>query len=118
MRDEWPSVPEETVLTLKRRRNTCVLEQWTVSRDGNAFTVHHFWMDNGQPWQEIRAGTGFTDLAGALERIPELRTLSRGAISEYTVVTAAMDPPVLVSMRPSRDARGAGRSAGRLGHPN
>lgn len=92
MRDEWPNVPEETILTLKRRRNTSALEQWTASKDGNALTVHHFWMDNGQPWQEILAGTGFTDLADALERIPELRTLSRGTISEYTVVTAAMDP--------------------------
>ncbi len=107
MRDEWPSVPEETILTLKRRRNTCALEQWTASKDGNALTVHRFSMDNGQPWREIRAGKGFMDLAEALKRIPELRTLSRGTISEYTVVTAAMDPPVLVSMLEASEEGGA-----------
>ncbi len=46
-------------------------------------------------------------LAEALERIPELRTLSRGTISEYTVVTAAMDPPVLVSMLDASEGGGA-----------
>ena len=107
MKDEWPSVPEETILMLKRRRNTSALEQWTASKDGNALTVHRFWMDNGQPWQEIRAGTGFMDLAEALERIPELRTLGRGTISEYTVVTAVMDPPVLISMLEASEEGGA-----------
>ena len=47
------------------------------------------------------------DLAEALERIPELRTLGRGTISEYTVVTAAMNRPVLVSMLEAPEEGGA-----------
>jgi hypothetical protein len=107
MRDEWPSVPEETILTLKRRRNTGALEQWTASEDGDALTVHQVGLDDGDTWQDIQVSTGFTSLAEALERIPELRNLSRGTISEYTVVTAAMAPPVLVGMLEAPDAGGA-----------
>jgi hypothetical protein len=111
MIDDWPSVPKKTILTLKRHRNTGEPEQWTVSGDGDSLTVHNFRLDNGNPWQHIQAATGFTDLAEALDCIPELRTLSRGTISEYTVVTAAMEPPVLVGLLEDPDA-GDAESAG------
>jgi hypothetical protein len=111
MSDEWPSAPEDTILTLKRRRNTGELEQWTVSGGGDALTVRQFRLDNGNPWQHIQAGTGFTDLAEALERIPELRNLSLCTINEYRLVTAAMEPPVLVGMLEAPDV-GGGEAAG------
>ncbi len=97
MSNEWSGGPEATILSLQRRRSTGEPELWTVSHEDDDLTVRHFWLNNGDSWRRTETGTGFTDLAEVLKRIPELRTLSRGTISEYTVDAAALEPPVLVS---------------------
>ena len=83
-----PAFPKNT-LTLKRRQNTDALEQWTASEDGGAITVHRLGLDNSDLWQDIQISTGFTDLAEAPERSPELRTLSRAR----SVSTRWLPPP-------------------------
>jgi hypothetical protein len=107
MSNEWPDFPKGTILSLQRRRNADGPEQWTVSDEGDDLTVRHFWLQNGDSWQHTTIGTGFTNLAEVLQHIPELRTLSRGAISEYTVDAAVMDPPVVVSMLEASGTGGA-----------
>jgi hypothetical protein len=51
----------------------------------------------GGSWHDSGAGDHCKDLADALRRIPGLRALRRGFISEYTVDSASWEPAVLVS---------------------
>jgi hypothetical protein len=107
MSNEWPKIPDGTILRLKRRRKTSEREQWTVSGDSENRKVHRFWLENGGSWEHAETGTGFRDLADAVEHIPALRSIERGVISDYTLFTAAMDPPVLVGMLEVSAAGGA-----------
>ena len=98
MTDSWLDIPEGTILALQRRRKTGELDQWAVAADVDGFTVRRSRPDNGKSWQVIQAEVRFIDLNDVLKRVPELRILGRGTISEYTVDSTVLEPPVFVSL--------------------
>jgi len=98
MADSWLSVPEGTILALKRRWTTGEPDQWAVTADVNGLTVRRSRPDNGKSWHDTQAEERFIDLNDVLKRIPDLRTLRRGTISEYTVDSMVLEPPVFVSL--------------------
>lgn len=98
MSEEWPSLPQQAILTARRCLLSGERDQWTVSRDVRGVTVRHFRLDPGGLPHETEIVTDARGLANVLQRFPELRTLSKGAINEYQLDEGELEPPVLVSM--------------------
>jgi len=97
--DEWPRVPPETILTVRRSLITGRRYQWTVSGDSGNLEVLRFGLDaDDGSWHESPAGTNARDLADVLHRFTELRKLAKGEITEYAVEEGVLEPPVLASM--------------------
>lgn len=93
----WPDIPDETILSLRRRGNNGKRHQWLVAPGVNDLIVRHSRLKGGS-WHDSGAGDHCQDLGDALRRIPQLRTLRPGFISEYTVDSSILEPSVLVSM--------------------
>ena len=96
MASEWPRVPAETILTVRRNLITGGREQWTVSGDFGNLMVLRFWLDADDSWQESPVRTNARDLAAL--RFTELRKLAKGTITEYRIKEGVLEPPILVSM--------------------
>jgi hypothetical protein len=92
----WPGIPDGTILSLRRRANNGKRQQWVIASGVNDLIVRHSRLKGGS-WHDSGAGDHCKDLADALRRIPGLRALQRGSISEYTVDNASWEPAVLVS---------------------
>jgi hypothetical protein len=91
----WPDIPDRTILSLRRRANNGKRQQWVITSGVNDLIVRHSRLKAGS-WHDSGAGDHCQDLADALRRIPGLRTLQRGVISEYTI--ESLEPAVLVAM--------------------
>lgn len=103
MRDEWPSVPEEYSYPKAPPEHG---RAGAMDRIGRRWCYHGASARAGQqrsvaghPDQYRIHGSGRS--AGTQPGTPDSEP---GTISKYTVVTAAMDPPALVGMLPTRAA--------------
>lgn len=84
-RGDWPAVPENTVVSLKRTTRSGRCERWALSRIESGFSLSHWTLNKQGEWRlsfQLEAGS---HLGAAITACPGLRSVRHGAINVFTV---------------------------------
>ena len=82
---EWLPTPTNTILSLKRILQSGRRDRWTISESDGRLRLRQQSASPTGTWRTVRDEDAGTDVAAAVTANSVLRTVRRGAISEYTL---------------------------------
>jgi hypothetical protein len=95
---EWLPAPNNTILSLKRTLRSGRRDRWTISESDGRLRLRQQSASPTGTWRTVRDEDAGTDVSAAVTANSVLRTVRRGAISEYTLNQAPPEWGGLLSL--------------------